>query len=298
MGRRPRCHVPGGIYLVHLESVPERMLFQAPEEAYTFYQILEDGLNRFDHRIHAFCLMTGEVYLLCEIGRMPLSGIIQNVSLRYARYVNQNRKRRGRLFHGRYREVPVDPESTLLDYVIYVHLRPVEAGLVGNPIHFRWSSHRAYLGQDEVSWLSTTKTLSAIHPDPAAARALYLTELNRRSVAGFKREMEAWLPPAQPASPAQPPSRRVYEKLLQTLGNRLYPSETIDPGGRSRQADTVRACAAYVVRRVPALSLVGLGSCLSRSCGALSQSASRLERKLESKGGVQSILEDILEEYS
>lgn len=43
--------------------------------------------------------------------------------------------------------------------VRYVHLNPVEAKLVKRPEHFKWSSYKAYLEQDQYVWLQTDRLL-------------------------------------------------------------------------------------------------------------------------------------------
>ena len=48
----------------------------------------------------------------------------------------------------------MDKDNYLAQVVRYVHLNPVEAGLVREPESYAWSSHRFYLRRSEVpEWL-------------------------------------------------------------------------------------------------------------------------------------------------
>lgn len=55
----------------------------------------------------------------------------------------------------------------------YIHLNPVRAGLVADPRDYRWSSHRAYLGEVRYPWLNTDFVLSQFAPGRGKAQRLY-----------------------------------------------------------------------------------------------------------------------------
>ena len=46
-----------------------------------------------------------------QLGDVTLSRIMQNVSFRYARYINRSRKQVGHLFQGRYKALLIDADS-------------------------------------------------------------------------------------------------------------------------------------------------------------------------------------------
>jgi hypothetical protein len=55
----------------------------------------------------------------------------------------------------------------------YIHLNPVRAGLVADPVDYPWSGHRAYLGLARVPWLTTEFALRVLGRDAAGARRRY-----------------------------------------------------------------------------------------------------------------------------
>ena len=80
MARRPRVHIPGGVYHVMLRGNGGQGIFFLDEDRYRWYLLMEEGVERYGHRIHGFCLMTNHVHLAVQVGAIPLSKIIQNLS--------------------------------------------------------------------------------------------------------------------------------------------------------------------------------------------------------------------------
>jgi len=159
MARKPRLHIPGALYHVTLRGNDKQDIFFEKYDRTFFYNLLGEGVKRFGHRIHAFCLMTNHVHLAMEVANTPLSSIVQNVAFRYTRFINRRYQRVGHLFQGRYHALLVDADSYFLELVRYIHLNPVRAKLVADPSTYLWSSHRVYLGMAELSWLTTNTVL-------------------------------------------------------------------------------------------------------------------------------------------
>lgn len=64
-------------------------------------------------------------------------------------------KRRGHLFQGRYKAIPVEADSYAGELFRYVHLNPVRGGLIDLPEKYRWSSYQFYVGEKKKpEWLS------------------------------------------------------------------------------------------------------------------------------------------------
>lgn len=88
MARKPRIHVPGGLYHVMLRGNGGMEIFYDDADRYHFYQLLQEGVVRYGHRIHGFCLMNNHVHLAIQVADEPLSKIMQNLSFRYTRWIN------------------------------------------------------------------------------------------------------------------------------------------------------------------------------------------------------------------
>src|SRR5712672_2821384 len=146
MPRPPRLHVPGGCYHVVLRGNHREALFDAPADRYSLNEIVIDVLQRFDARLHAYCWMTNHLHALVQIGDLPLGKIMQRITMRFSRHRHKALRTTGHLFERRYKAWLVDVDSYFLTLVRYIHLNPVEAGMVRDPAEYLYSSHRAYLG--------------------------------------------------------------------------------------------------------------------------------------------------------
>jgi REP element-mobilizing transposase RayT len=173
MARKPRLHVPGGVYHVMLRGNAGQDIFFSDGDRAVFYRLVQEGIERFGHRVHGFCLMTNHVHLLIQVADVPLSRSLQNLAFRYTRWINRERGQVGHLFQGRYKAVLVDADAYLLELVRYIHLNPVRAGLVADPVGYPWSGHRAYLGMEAIPWLHTEWVLGQFAKRLATSRKRY-----------------------------------------------------------------------------------------------------------------------------
>jgi REP element-mobilizing transposase RayT len=155
MARKPRLHVPGGLYHVILRGNARQDVFFSAGDRHLFYELLSEGVARFGYRVHAFCLMSNHLHLALQAGDEGLSAGMQNLSFRYTRYLNTRLKRVGHVFQGRFKAFLVDQDRYGLALVRYIHLNPVRAKLVRTAAAYPWSSHRAYLGRETWPWLTT-----------------------------------------------------------------------------------------------------------------------------------------------
>lgn len=170
MARRPRLHVPGGAYHVMLRGNGGQDVFFTDQDRLYFYDLVAEGVARFGHRIHGFCLMSNHVHLVVQVAETPLAKIVQNLSFRYTRWINRQQRKAGHLFQGRYKAILVDVDAYLLGLVRYLHLNPVRAGMVEQPEAYRWSGHRSYLGMEALPWLSTEWVLGQFAKRLATSR--------------------------------------------------------------------------------------------------------------------------------
>jgi len=57
MARKPRVHYPGALYHVILGGNAGQTIFFNDLDRTRFYLLVQEGIERFGHRIHAVCLM-------------------------------------------------------------------------------------------------------------------------------------------------------------------------------------------------------------------------------------------------
>ncbi len=173
MARKPRIHYPGALYHVMLRGNDGADIFFEDADRRHFLGLIEEGVVRYRHRIHAFCLMANHVHFALQVGEVALSKIMQNLSFRYTGWINKRQNRIGHLFQGRYKAILVEQDSYLLELTRYIHLNPVRVGLVKRPAAYRWSGHRYYIGKEKLPWLTMDWVLSQFSNEVRRARARY-----------------------------------------------------------------------------------------------------------------------------
>ena len=111
MARKPRIHFEGAFYHVMLRGNAGQTIFKSTEHFLAFERLIEEGVERFGHRIHAYCWMQNHVHLAIEVAQETLSKIIQNVSFRYTRWHNKKENQAGHLFQGRFKAILIEEEQ-------------------------------------------------------------------------------------------------------------------------------------------------------------------------------------------
>ena len=171
MSRRPRQHVPGGIYHVTLRGNDQQAIFVDEWDFQRLEELVSEGCERYGIRVHAFCWMSNHIHLAIQVGATTLGDFMRWTASRYARGFNRRYSRCGHVFEQRYWSKLAEDDAYLLALVRYIHLNPVDAKAVIKPESYRWSSHRAYLGKADVPWLSTSLILSIFGNDESTSRA-------------------------------------------------------------------------------------------------------------------------------
>jgi len=191
MARKPRIHLEGSVYHVMLRGNGGQEIFFTEGDRYHFYLLLQEGVFRFGHRIHAYCLMDNHVHLAIQVGEKPLSKIMQNIAFRYTRWINRQQKRVGHLFQGRYKSILIERENYLLELVRYIHLNPVRVGWVKDPKEYRWSSHLDYLGIKQNPWLTTEWILKQFDNRERESRRRYVKFVQEGINEGYREEFHS-----------------------------------------------------------------------------------------------------------
>ena len=297
MARKSRIHVPGGLYHVMMRGNGGEDIFFDDEDRYHFYLLVQQGVERYGHRIHGFCCMTNHVHLAIQVADISLSKIIQNLSFRYTRWINQRRKRIGHLFQGRYKALLVDADSYLLELVRYIHLNPCRAAMVKDPKNYPWSGHRAYLGEEQLPWLTTDWILSQFSQQKAAAKRRYAKFIQEGLGEGYRIEFHCGGEEDPRVLGEDRFINRVFErdkprlkppsvkKIIQVVCQH-YSVKEKELSGRSRQRylAEVRGVIAWLVVQNESGTLTELAQKYNRDPSALSLAVRKIdERRKEGK---------------
>ena len=159
---RKRRHIQAGFcYHVMLRGNGGQDIFKDNADRSRFCQLFQYASEKHQLNIHGFCLMGNHVHLVIQPRTSNLTAGMHSLAFRYAQHFNKKYKRRGYLYQGRYKAVLVQSGTYLRRLVRYVHLNPVRARIVQRPEEYLWSSHRAYIGNGDYTWLNRTLVLDA-----------------------------------------------------------------------------------------------------------------------------------------
>lgn len=290
MARKPRLHYPGAVYHVILRGNARQEIFFANQDRFRFYLLMQEGVERYGYRIHAFCLMANHVHLAIQVGDVPLWRIMQNLCFRYTRWVNRQQGRVGHLFQGRYKAVLVDADSYLLELTRYIHLNPLRAGLVKKLEKYPWSSHLAYLGDEKFPWLTTDWVLSQFSSRQSRARREYRKFVNDGKSLGHLREFHGGSKGEGRVLGDEPFIDRVLRRgksriecpaTIEQIIKRVCDHYGLEGGelsaaGKSRVASGVRGMVAWLVLESGRLTLTELSKLVRRDISTLSSAARHL----------------------
>ncbi|MFN0316029.1 MAG: transposase [Burkholderiales bacterium] len=291
MARKPRLHVPGGLYHVILRGNARQDVFISAGDRQAFYDLLAEGVTRFGYRVHAFCLMINHLHLALQAGESGLSSGMQNLSFRYTRYLNTRLARVGHVFQGRFKAFLVDQDHYGLALVRYLHLNPVRAKMVREAGAYRWSSQRAYLGDETLPWLTTDWVLGQFGQRTAMARtrfaafvdsgkaeghsALYYGGQDDSRVVGEEDFVRKVLPRKR-QGPRPPSLSAILEYVCR--GASMREADLLAPG-KARAPAQARALAGWLALKSQAATLTRVAAHFDRDLSTLSHAVAALEKR-------------------
>lgn len=293
MPRLPRLHVCGAFYHVTLRGNHRQPIFRQSADRACLNAIVRESMERSESRLHAYCWMTNHLHLLVQVSSAPLGQCIRRIASCYARWYQKQLDTTGHLFERRYHALLVDVDSYLLELIRYIHLNPVRAGLVSDPVEHPWSSHHNYLGTAVDPWVTTGFALSLFGGRTDVARSAYVRFIHEgmTSASGIVR------PPCANAedvrilgddtfrlglnTAAVPPrSRQTLDQLITVWCGRLgvTPEDLVAPG-KVRVLARARAVIAFHAIRQGVAGLEAVARRLGRDTSSLRQCVEHHRRR-------------------
>jgi len=108
----------------------------------------------------------------CPLG---FQKVPQRLFLLYAKYFARNQNHIGHVFQDRFKSLPVNDNTYLLECGRYIERNPVKAGLVRKPEEYSWSSYAFYSQERKNDILTTNPAYMDLAARPAERTSLYRT---------------------------------------------------------------------------------------------------------------------------
>lgn len=147
MPRQKREWYPGAVYHVMSRGNRRLALYKDKDDYLDFLLCIQKTRERYSFQIHALCLMTNHFHILIETETTELWKIMQRMLNTYARIFNDRHHFSGHLFEGRYTSCLVEDERYFLEVSRYIHLNPVKAGMVREPLNYEYSSYGLFVNE-------------------------------------------------------------------------------------------------------------------------------------------------------
>ena len=145
MSRKKRIWYPGATYHVMSRGNRRTALFKEQDDYLVFLTYLKRAQELYGFKIHSLCLMTNHFHLALETNDIQLSKIMQKILHPYSMEFNHKYNFTGHVFESRYTACLVENERYFLEVSRYIHLNPVKAHMVRNPIDYKYSSYDLFV---------------------------------------------------------------------------------------------------------------------------------------------------------
>jgi putative transposase len=127
MSRPHGNRVPWSYYHVTSRSDRREPIFEDDSVRAALLGVLEEGMQRFDAQVQAYCLMGNYDHFVLHTRRENLSRLMLHLNGVVTQAFNRRHCKMGHLFQGRFKANQVDRDAYLLEVSRYVELNPVRA---------------------------------------------------------------------------------------------------------------------------------------------------------------------------
>ncbi len=183
MARRIRLDAPGVAHHVMVRGLDGARIFLNADDHQDFVDRLVHLLPGCDARCLAWAIMPNHAHLAIQTEKGELSRVMRRLNTGYAVRFNRVHERKGYVFQNRFRSRIVTGDADLIGLIRYVHLNPLEGGLVASLdalARFPWSGHGALVGaRRPLAFEAVNEVLALFDDDPRRARAELLAWMTR-----------------------------------------------------------------------------------------------------------------------
>ena len=124
-------------------------IFKDHSDYIHFLHIIKLISEKHPFTIHSICLMTNHFHLVMETADIELWRIMQKILSIYAEEFNHRYGYNGHLFEGRYISSIIEDDRYFLEVSRYIHLNPVKALMVREPIAYEYSSYGLFVSEEQ-----------------------------------------------------------------------------------------------------------------------------------------------------
>ena len=198
MARAQDCNIPGGTFHVMNRGNRKGQIYEDDRDRKRFARLFIEATKRYHVDILIALQMDTHFHAVVTTPNGNLSEFMRQFESDYAKYSNWRHGRVGHLFQGPFRCVLIENDVHLFIATSYVFDNPVEAGYVGRPEDWKWSTYAATVGLAPLPDYLSLDWAQTLFPAPSLAASQALL---RKCVADPQNFL-AYLEAADPTSDA------------------------------------------------------------------------------------------------
>lgn len=184
---------------VMARGIRRKAIFREEDDYRLFMKIAEITRKELPYDLYSYCLMTNHFHMLLKTDQYEIWRVMKRIMSNYARTFNQKYGYSGHLFDSRYVSRIIEDDIYLLEVSRYIHLNPVKAGMVTEPLNYMYSSYRTYAGSEQCPLLETDTIFSKFRLDPVQQYRNFVESKMSHSEMESRiriemREDDQWLP--------------------------------------------------------------------------------------------------------
>jgi putative transposase len=140
MARSLGIEFPGALYHVTSRGDRRESIFADDLDRVTLLAVVEQGLQRFDAQMLAFCLMGNHYHFVVHTRSAKLSLLMRHINGVYSQRFNRRHGLVGHVLQGRFKAILVDRDAYLLGDQVR---RPADSRRAGPGLRTAWPTPAA-----------------------------------------------------------------------------------------------------------------------------------------------------------
>lgn len=142
---KKRQESKSGIYHVIAKGINKERIFNQQREKVYFKTIILKYLKKYAVEIYSYCIMSNHVHIIIRAEIQCLSLFMSAILREYAVYYNYKHHRNGHVFQNRFTSECIENDRYFWTCLRYIHLNPVKANMLKNPVRYKFSSLPEYM---------------------------------------------------------------------------------------------------------------------------------------------------------
>ncbi len=155
MPRSPRLAFENAFYHVFNRGLNKQNIFLCDNDYQFFLRKLHKLKEKFDFSIYALVVMPNHFHISLQTRKISISKIMASLLTSYSMYFNRTYQHYGPVFQNRFKSILIENNSYFLQVSQYIYVNPVKAGLVKDPLDYKYSTIREALGKDPLYFLDS-----------------------------------------------------------------------------------------------------------------------------------------------